>query len=335
MVTEAARRRFGGWREGELLSFDEEFGSLAAEVVARCLFSSDCDQETADRIAEDLPHLMTWVGSRGFDPTGLLARLPTGVNRRFRAGNARMHATVDRILAERRGTDRGEGDLLAMLQGARDAESGDGMSDRQVHDEAMTVLAAGTDTVSHTLSWCAYLLARNPDVQDRLHAETDRELAGREPGYDDVERLVYMRMVLSEVLRMYPAGYLVSRSATADTVLGGRAVPAGTMVLISTYALHRDPAYFPDPDTFDPDRWSEEALPPRGRPVKHYLPFGLGPHGCVGEAFAWTQMAMVLATLANRWSLHPVTDRPVEPVPTFTLTTGALPLRVRRRHARR
>jgi pentalenene oxygenase len=278
---------------------------------------------------------MTWVGSRGFDPTGLLARLPTGVNRRFRAGNARMHATVDRILAERRGTDRGEGDLLAMLQGARDAESGDGMSDRQVHDEAMTVLAAGTDTVSHTLSWCAYLLARNPDVQDRLHAETDRELAGREPGYDDVERLVYMRMVLSEVLRMYPAGYLVSRSATADTVLGGRAVPAGTMVLISTYALHRDPAYFPDPDTFDPDRWSEEALPPRGRPVKHYLPFGLGPHGCVGEAFAWTQMAMVLATLANRWSLHPVTDRPVEPVPTFTLTTGALPLRVRGRHARR
>ncbi|MCT9145036.1 cytochrome P450 [Streptomyces violarus] len=102
VMASLAQNRFDGWREGVLPALDEEFGSLAAEVVARCLFSSDCDQRTADRVAEDLPHLMTWVGSRGFDPSGLLAKLPTPVNRRFHTSNTRLHGTVRRIIAERR-----------------------------------------------------------------------------------------------------------------------------------------------------------------------------------------------------------------------------------------
>ncbi|GAA0700611.1 cytochrome P450 [Kitasatospora atroaurantiaca] len=319
-----------GLSEGRRLSADEEFAALATEIVVRCLFSQGIDRRSTAEVVDGLPHLMRWVGSRGLDPTGLLARLPTPVNRRFRASIRTLNGIVRGAVAERRSSSGGgEEDLLSVLLQTRDAETGEPMADRQIHDEVMTLLTAGTETVSRTLAWTVHLLARHPEVRRRLHGEVDEVLAGRAASFEDLPRLPYTRQVLTETLRLYPSGYLLSRAAVADTVLGGHLLPAGSTVMFSPYAVHRDPALFAEPGRFDPGRWSPE----RADDVtpEAYLPFGLGPHGCIGEGFAWTEMTIVLATLAARWELCPASAKAVRPVPTFSLSCGRMLMTTRRR----
>ncbi len=233
------------------------------------------------------------------------------------------------MIAERRAGGEEADDLLGMLLGARDDETGAPMADQQIHDEVMTFLTAGAETTSRGLAWSVYLLGRHPEALGRLHAEVDEVLAGRTATFDDLPGLPYTRRVLTEALRLYPPGYLLSRGALADTVLGGHLVPAGATVLLSPYALHRDAGLFADPQRFDPDRWAPE----RAGDVtpEAYLPFGLGPHGCLGEGFAWTEMTIALATLAARWELRPRSSRPVRPVPAFSLACGPMPMTPHRR----
>ncbi|MDH6575409.1 cytochrome P450 [Kitasatospora sp. MAP5-34] len=346
-LTEA---RVSGWRSGSVLDLDHEFSELATEIAVRCLFSTGVDQRGVDEIVAALPQLMAWAGSRGLDPTGLLARLPTGLNRRFRRSMDGLNALLGGIIAERRATQRarntgaaaggavsgasgGAGrDLLSMLLEAQDADTGERMADQQVHDEAMSFLVAGTESVSRTLSWAVYLLTRNPEVRQRVEREVDGELCGRTALFENIARLPYTRMVLHEALRLYPPGYLISRAATADTELGGYRIPAGGVVMFSYYALQRDPALFPDPERCDPERWSPDR--PGGVTREAFLPFGLGAHGCLGEGFAWTQLTIALASVVARWALCPVSPEPVEPVPTFSLTIGEIRVSVRERTPR-
>ena len=318
------------WTDGQELAAADEFGSLATEIVVRCLFSRGIDRAAMDQVVQGMPHLMTWVGSRGLDPTGVLAKLPTPINRRFRSSLDALRTIVDRVIADRRAGGQEADDLLAMLLRAEDAETGEPMADQQVHDEVMTFLTAGTETTSRALAWSAYRLGRHPEVLARLQAEVDRVLeGGRTARFEDLPNLPYTRRVLTEVLRLYPPGYLLSRGALADTVLGGHLVPAGGAGMLSPYALHRDPALFGDPESFDPDRWSPE----RAADVtpEAYLAFGLGPHGCLGEGFAWTEMTIALATLVARWELVPVSPDPVTPIPTFSLACGRMPMTLVRR----
>ncbi|WP_441249342.1 cytochrome P450 [Kitasatospora sp. McL0602] len=329
-MSSLAEERLGRWRDGEVVDVDREFGELATEIAVRCLFSEGVDQEGVAEVVTALPHLMSWAGSRGLDPTGLLARLPTPLNRRFRRSMAGLDELLGGIIARRRADGPGpEGDLLAMLLSAQDAETGARMPDQQVHDEAMSFLVAGTESVSRTLAWSVYLLARNPEVRERLQHEVDTELGGRTAGFEDLPRLRYTRMVLHEALRLYPPGYLISRAAKVDTELGGRRIPAGGVVMFSYYALQRDPARFPDPERCDPERWHPDR--PEAASQEAFLPFGLGAHGCLGEGFAWTELAIVLASLAARFDLEPVSPEPVTPVPTFSLTLDGLRMSVRER----
>ncbi|MEU8761544.1 cytochrome P450 [Streptomyces sp. NPDC048659] len=331
LMTELAQGWTDGLRDGEVVAVDEEFGSLATTVVVRSLFGQGISDADAGGVVTAMTDVMAWVGARGADPLpALMSRLPTQVNRRFARSARSLHTLVDTLIARRR-ADSGEppDDVLTWLLGTTDAETGERMSDAQVHDEVMTLLTAGAETTSRTLAWCLYLLARNPDAEERLHAEVDRVLGGRAAGFDDLAELPYTRRVLTETLRLYPSGYLLSRAARRDTELGAYPVAAGTTVLFSPYALHRDPRLFRAPDAFRPDRW----LPERAGEVTPdaFLPFGLGQHGCLGEGFAWTEMTIALATLATRWRLRPLHPAPVAPTPLFSLSSGRMPMRARRR----
>ncbi|GAA2611964.1 cytochrome P450 [Streptomyces axinellae] len=346
-MSELTERHLAGLADArQPVDTDRMLMALATENATRCLFSSGIGAHQVARVAEAVPVVMAWAGSRGMDPTGLLTRLPGPVsplNRRFRHSMAALNTVVGDLIAARGDGACGDGacgdgacgdgacgdgacgDLLDAMLCAADSGPGARMSRRQVHDEAMSFLIASTESVSRTLTWALHLLARNPGARRALHAEADAVLAGRTARWDDLPRLTYTRGVLSEALRLYPPGYLISRTAVRDTAvhaegLGELPLRAGSMVMFSYYALQRDPKLFPEPAAFRPERWTGGPVPPVAGPaLRAYLPFGLGPHGCPGESFAWTEMTLVLASLAARWELRPVREGPLCAVAAFSL----------------
>jgi cytochrome P450 len=252
--------------------------------------------------------------------------------RRFRRARERLDRIIYRIIDERRRSKEDRGDLLSMLLLAEDEEGGGaGMSNEQVRDEAMTLFLAGHETTANLLAWTWYLLSQHPEVEAKLHAELDAVLeAGRLPAVEDLPRLRYTEMVVAEVMRLYPPAWAVGRRAVEDHEFGGYRVPAGSLILVSQYVMHRDPRFFPDPERFDPERWTDEAK--QARPQFSYFPFGGGPRRCIGEAFAWMEAALIIATLASRWRMRLAPGRKVEAQPRITLRpAGGVPVTLERR----
>jgi cytochrome P450 len=221
-----------------------------------------------------------------------------------------------------------------MLMLARD-DDGDGgaMSDRQLRDEALTIFLAGHETTANALAWTWHLLGEHADAERALHEELDRVLAGRPPTADDLPSLAWTRAVLAESMRLYPPAWVIGRRVLEDYPVAGHVVPAGALVLVCQFVVHRDARWWPEPERFDPERWMPAAEPAaRARPKLAYFPFGAGPRQCIGEQFAWTEGVLVLATIAQRWRLRPVTgERPrMQPLITLRLK-GGLRMRVEER----
>ncbi len=196
----------------------------------------------------------------------------------------------------------------------RDEETGEGMSDQQARDEVITIFFAGHETTATALTWAFYLLSQHPDVEARLREEVNTILAGRVPTFADLPKLEYLHRVLQETLRLYPSAYLFARQAVNDEGIDGYHIPAGNLIFICPYVTHHDPAYWPDPERFDPDRFLPEQVAARPREV--YYPFGEGPHLCIGNHLAMMEMQLILAMALQRyrWELipgHPVAIKPV------------------------
>jgi cytochrome P450 len=248
----------------------------------------------------------------------VLDRLPIPVMRRSRGARQRLDAIIYRMIAERRQSGADHGDLLSMLLSAQDEEAGGrGMTDQQVRDEAMTIFLAGHETTANALSWSWHLLSGAPEVEARLHEEIDRVLQGRLPTIADLPALGFAEKVVTEAMRLYPPAWLIGRRAIDAYPLNGYVVPPRAIIVISPYVLHRDARYFPDPERFNPDRWTaafKASLPPFA-----YVPFGGGARRCIGESFAWMELVLVLSTLAQRWRLAAVPGHRVVPQPVITL----------------
>ena len=204
-----------------------------------------------------------------------------------------------------------------MLLLAQDEEGTGGMTDEQLRDEAMTLLLAGHETTANALTRSWYLLSQHPDVEARLHAELDAVLEERRGEAADVPRLPYTSAVLAESMRLYPPAWVIGRRAVLEYEVAGYRVPRGSIVLLSQWVMHRDLRFFPDPERFDPERWTEEAR--AARPRFAYFPFGAGPRICIGEQFAWIEGVLVLATLARRWRLRRAPGQRVALQPSITL----------------
>ena len=219
--------------------------------------------------------------------------------------------------------------MLSTLVSARDEVTGEGMADRQIRDEAVTLFLAGHETTANALAWSFYLLGRHPDVAARLADEARTVLAGRPPAMDDLPRLPTALRVLKEAMRLYPPAYMVGRQAERAVPLGSVVLRPGDTVFVNIYAMHRRADYFEAPDEFRPERFTpeREKLLVRGA----YLPFGGGPRICIGNHFALMEGQLILASLAQRLRFTPVDDRPVVPEPLVTLRPrGGLPMRVAR-----
>jgi len=287
---------------------------VTLSVVAKTLFNADVDEE-ADEIGASLTELIH-IFPLLLAPYGEhLLRLPFPRMRRFRAALDRLDRTIFSIIEERRKSGRDEGDLLSMLLLAQDEEEGGGMSDRQVRDEAMTLFLAGHETTANALSWTWYALSQNPDVEREMHEELDRVLAGRMPTPADYPRLPFTEMVLAESMRMFPPAWWMGRLAMEDVQLGGWTVPKGAVVIVAPGVTQMDERWWPEPQRFDPRRFTAEGK--ASRPRMAYFPFGAGTRICIGESFAWMEGVLMLATLAQRWRVE-ITETP-RPQASITL----------------
>jgi cytochrome P450 len=248
---------------------------------------------------------------------------------RFRKAVRELDALVYRIIARCREQGSDADHLLARLVHARD-ENGEPMSDVQLRDEAVTLLLAGHETTALTLTYAAFLLARNPAAAARLREEVDQKLAGRSPAMSDLPGLTFLDAVVKETLRLYPPAYVIGRQVVKPFEVGGYLIPEGHQILMSPYVLQRDAHYFDDPEAFKPERWLEPSASPLPRFV--YFPFGGGPRVCIGNHFATMEAALVLGTLVQRIELEtlPGFELRTRPIVTMRPAKG-VPMRVKRR----
>jgi cytochrome P450 len=321
VMTEYGARMGERWQDGETLDIAREMMRLTLAIVARTLFHADVESETNEIGKAISIFREEWWNTTilPFLPfSRFLEKLPIPSLRRLNKARESLDVITYRIINEHRASGRDRGDLLSMLLLAQDEEGdGGGMTDVQVRDEVMTILFAGHETTASALTWTWYLLSQNPEVEIKLHAELDSVLAGKLPTADDVGRLTYTRMVLSEAMRIYPPVWILGRRPIKDYKIDSYIVPADSVIIVSQWVTHHDPRYYPDPFRFDPERWTPEAQ--ASRPKFAYFPFGGGPRQCMGEQFAWMEGVLLLATLAQNWQMRLVPGHTVEPQPLVTL----------------
>lgn len=317
-MTDAAEKMLECWEARttkEPLDVDAEMSRLTLEIVGRTLFGADVGDD-AGGVGGSLASVL----NLGFQRTGRFAPIPLGVptpnNRRYRTAVQHLNGVVDRLISARRISGGGRGDLLDMLLEARDPDTGESMSERQLRDEVMTILTAGYETTARALSWTWFLIDANPHVREKLERELD-VLDGRTPRLVDLDRLTYAKMVVQESMRLYPPVWGLSRLVAADDEVGEYRIPKGSRVVISPYVTHRHPDFWNEPETFDPERFTPERS--AGRPRYAYFPFSGGPRQCIGNNFATMEATLILVTIAQRYRLALVPGHPVEPEPSFTL----------------
>jgi cytochrome P450 len=316
VMVACAQRRLADWSDQHVRDLHQEMMQVTYEIVGKTLFDAEVGDRAADvreALAITLEHYQKLVSSFWIL---LPDAIPTPANLRLRRALHRLDSVIYRVIDERRATRADHGDLLSMLLQAQD-EDGSRLSPRQVRDEVMTLMFAGHDTTALTLTWCWYLLAQNPGVESKLHAELARVLGGRPPTVGDVPELRYTAMVVSEVLRLYPPAWGIARETVQNCEIGGYRVPKGSIVLMSQAVMHRDARYFQDPDSFMPERWADDLA--KQLPKYAYFPFGGGQRLCIGNAFALLEAALLIATIAQAYRFTLAADYRVEPHAALTL----------------
>jgi len=321
VMVDCAGKMLDGWQarmaKGEPFDVSKEMMRVTLRVIGLTMLSTDVEGAAASEVGAALDEVLHLTVNRIYDVVSWPKWVPTPGNRRFTHAQGQLDGIVNRIIAQRRESGEEHGDLLGMLMSARDAETGEGMTDEQLRDEAMTMFLAGHETTANALGWTLYLLSLHPDVERRLRAEVTGALGDRPPTLMDLEKLPYTDRVIKESMRLYPPVWVTARSAIEDDVISGYQIPAGTWVFMSQYLTHRDPRFWENPEGFDPDRFLPEAE--AARPKHAYFPFAAGPRKCIGESFAVMEARLILATIVQRSRLSIVPGFRVEIDPTITL----------------
>jgi cytochrome P450 len=326
-MAEQTLRLIGQWRDNETRDIAHDMMTLTLYIVCQTLFSADVSGQ-ADRVGELMHTLLDGANEVINNSQTWLERFTHIKQRKQRQAAQEMKAIVDAIIREHRAAGMDTGDLLSMLLAARD-EDGRPMSETQLRDEVITLFTAGHETTANAVTWTLYLLSQHPDVEAKLMDELTR-LDGAPPGVRDLQHLSYLEMVVKESMRLYPPAGGVTREPIQDIELAGYRVPKGSMVAVSSYAMHRDPEFFPDPEKFDPERFSPERE--AHIPKYAYLPFGAGPRVCIGNVFAMMESRIILATILPRWKLSLAPGEKVRAEQLFTIRPrGGLRMVVKRR----
>ena len=314
-ISEYGERLQRTWSTGDVLDIHQQMTGLTMSIIGKVLFDADVFTETDELGAaimvafEYLSHVTSM-----FFP--LPYSWPTPRNLRMRRALQVLRARIQAIIDERKHEEQPRNDLLSLLLRAQDHE-GNSMSEEQVMTECLNLFAAGYETTATALSWSWMLLCQHPKVYQRVQQEVDTTLQGRTPGYHDLEHLPYCLQVLKEALRLYPPVYFTGRRALRDVEIDGYHVPKDCFVMLAPYTLHRRAEMFPQPATFDPDRFTPEREKERHRYA--YIPFGAGPRICLGFHFALMEGHLLLATLIQRTRFTLLSDQQIEINPRHNL----------------
>ncbi|MFI6010214.1 cytochrome P450 [Streptomyces sp. NPDC051243] len=323
LMVEEAEAVCREWRPGQAIDVSAAMTSFTTGVISRVLFSDSLDAATTAEVRHSLSAIVRGLFVRTVVPVDALFRVPTPANRRYRRAVDRVHAIIDAAISERRRGAPREDLLGTLLAATRDDGADGAITEQEVHDHLVSLLLTGSESPSMCLASAFSLLAEHPETERRLHAEVDTVLAGgRRPGPDDLPRLVHTRCVVTETLRHSPPGWLFTRVTTRETELAGCRLPRGATVLYSPYLLHHDPASFPEPDRFEPERW----LPGRAGDEQHgaMIPFAAGSRKCIGDVLSMAEMTVALATIAGRWRLRHLPGPVERPRPGATLGPRSL-----------
>ena len=291
----AAQSVVDGWRDGASVDLDSECRTLTLRALGRSVLGMDLDAR-ADAIGQALRPTLTWIADRGTRPVNLPQWVPTPGQRRARRGNATLHQLAAEILAAVRKDPDRDAPLVRALITAADPQTGQPLSDDEICHELVLFILAGHDTTSTTLAYSLWALGRHAEIQDRMFEEVSA-LGDRPLTPDDVPRLGHTVRVLHEALRLCPPAAGTPRMLTKDVAVDGYRLEAGTMAVVSFYAMHRDPELWDRPLAFDPDRFLPERS--QGRSRWQYLPFGGGPRSCIGDHFAMLEATLALATIVR------------------------------------
>ncbi len=309
----------------------EEMMRLTLDIVGKTLFDAELAGD-ASTIGDALTVAMQQMMNALIRLVPLPPIVPTPGNLRMRRSVKQLDDVVYSMIRERRASGVDRGDMLGMLLATRDADDHTALSDREVRDQAMTIMLAGHETTANALAWTFYLLARNPDVRARVEREVDAVLGDRSATVEDLPSLPLTLQTLKEAMRLYPPAYVLGRAANRDVTVGGAEVSRGQVVLVNVAGIHRRPEAFADPERFDPDRFTPERE--KKLPALSYMPFGAGPRVCIGNHFALMEGHLILATLVRRLRFDLVSDAVIVPEPLVTLRPkGGVRVRVSERAA--
>ena len=321
-----AERWEGDAKAGRTIDLHHDMMTLTLRIASLTLLSNDTGDK-ANEVGAAIDLMLHEAVSRINNPFRLPASIPTPNNRRAEKAMQTLDRIVLDIIAARRKGKKREDDLLQMLIEARDEETGEGMTDQQLRDEVMTMFLAGHETTANALTWTFVLLSRFPSVARALASEAETVFGDRSASAEDAASLEVSRRVLSESMRLFPPVWVIGRSPAEDVEVDGYTIPEGSLLFLSPWVTQRLPAYWDDPEGFDPDRFAPERQKLMHR--YQYFPFSVGPRMCIGQSFAMLEGQLVLSSLARRFRLDLLPGHAIVPEPLITLRPrGAVPMTV-------
>jgi pentalenene oxygenase len=303
------------WRDGTVIDAFPELYGLALRTVCRTLYSIPISEELARGVERAFDAVLQGLFRQMFLPRAL-RRLPTPASRRYRSNLRYLHDTVQDLITEYRRDDKPRDDLLSALLAARD-EDGGRLGDAEIHDQVITVMAAGTETFAGTLTWIFYLLSQHPRIEARLLEEIDTVLGGRLPDWADLPRLDLTDRIITEALRLYPPAWVFTRLTATEVELAGLRLPAGTTIVFSPSSVQRNAEAYSHESQFDPDRWLPERVSPLARHA--FTAFGTGARKCIGDLYARTEATLALATILSQWRITCEPGADIRPVALATV----------------
>jgi cytochrome P450 len=317
IVVQSVERLLKKWKakEGSTINFTHEMAWLTIDIVCKTLFTSDVSDEQIQMVWRNLNFLNEAGSKMASNPYHIPWKFPLPRYVKARKYIAEMNELIYGIINKRKQQKDPPRDLLQLLMEARYEDNGTGMTDEQIRDEIMTVFVAGHETTVNALSWTWYLLKQNPDCELKLFDES-KQYADKNPGFYDIPSLKYGWQVMNESMRIYPPVPAIGRGVSADDEVEGYLLKKNATAILNITGLHHHPAYWENPFSFIPQRFENFDLKGNNRFL--FMPFGGGPHICIGNNFAMMEMQLINAMLSSRTELELV-SKAIEPEPLITL----------------
>lgn len=332
-MVDLTERMLGTWQDGQPVDIHREMMQLTMAIAGKTLMDVEVG-ERFDEISSCLEDINRDFRRRFAFPIPLPHWLPTPGNLRMWSSIRRLDAAIFQMIDERRAAGSRGDDFLSILIDARDEENGQGLNDRQLRDEVVTMFLAGHETTANALTWTFQLLAENPTWQAKVAEEASTVLGKNPATMLDLPKLALCERVVREGMRLYPPAYIMGRRSDDDCTIGKHFIPRRTNVLMSQWLVHRDERWYDDPLRFNPDRWDAKTI--ANLPKYAYFPFGGGPRGCIGREFAMVEAVLLLSTIARKFEVSLVDRSPVPIISAVTLRPArSVELQLSLRSARR